>query len=278
MAVVDLTRPLQLSSGAAIPRLGLGVFRSGAGAGTRDAVLWALEAGYRHIDTAAVYRNEAEVGEALRHSGIPRQEVFLTTKLWRDDYGYDQTLRAFDASIARLGVDTLDLYLMHWPSPDTRVETWRALAAIRQSGRCRAIGVSNFTAHHLRQLIDATGVTPEVNQVELHPFLQQTHLVSECNAHGIAVEAWAPLTKGQRLDHPALLSIAAQTQHTVAQVLIRWSLQKGFVVIPKSSDAARIRENASVFDWTLSSEQMERLDALEEGYRTAPGWDPSATP
>ncbi len=274
----DLSRPIVLAGGATIPRLGLGVFKAGAGAGTRRAVRWAFEVGYRHIDTASVYKNEREVGEAFRESGIPRDEVFLTTKLWREDYGYDQTMRAFDASLARLGVEAIDLYLLHWPRPDNRVETWRAVDALRRAGRCRATGVSNFTVEHLSQLVNETTVVPAVNQIELHPFLQQRELVEHCRRLGVVVEAWAPLTKGQRLDHEVLLAVAAETQRTVAQVLIRWSLERGFVVIPKSSNRERIRENAAVFDFSLSKQQMARIDALEENLRTAPGWDPTTVP
>lgn len=271
----DLASPLLLAGGTNIPRVGLGVFRAGSGAGTRNAVRYGLDAGYRHIDTAAVYRNETEVGEALRQSEIARDEVFLTTKLWREDYGYDRALKAFDESRDRLGVEVIDLYLMHWPNPEKRVQTWRALEALRESGCCRAIGVSNFTIPHLSQIIDATGITPAVNQIELHPFRQQRELVAFCRAHGIALVAWAPLTKGQRFEEPTLRSVAAEVQRTVPQVLIRWSLQKGFVAIPKSSNQIRIGENFAVFDFSLSEAQMARLDALDEGYRTAPGWDPS---
>jgi len=273
-----LAEPLQLSTGVCIPRLGLGVFRAGSGEGTRNAVRWAIESGYRHIDTAAVYRNEAEVGEALRQCELPRQQVFVTTKLWRDDYGYDNTLRAFEGSLGRLQLDVIDLYLMHWPSPGTRVETWRAMVALAESGRARAVGVSNFTIDHLQELIDATGIAPSTNQVEIHPFLQQRELVLYCREHGIAVEAWAPLTKAQRLGDPVLGAVASEVRRSVAQVLIRWSLQKGFIVLPKSSNRSRIRENRSVFDFSLSDEQMARIDGLDESYRTAPGWDPSSTP
>jgi methylglyoxal/glyoxal reductase len=276
--MVDLSAPVPLAGGTSIPRLGLGVFRSGSGDATRNAVRWALEAGYRHIDTAAAYGNEREVGEAVRASGIPRDEVFLTTKLWRDDHSYDAALRAFEASLQRLGVDAIDLYLVHWPTPETRVETWRAMEEIHRSGRCRAIGVSNFTADHLTQLANDAQILPAVNQVELHPFLQQRDLVAHCTAHDIAVEAWAPLTKGQRLDEPVLGAVAAETGRTVAQVLIRWSLQKGFIVLPKSSNEVRIRENASVFDFALTADQMARIDTLEDDYRTAPGWDPTKVP
>ena len=275
--LVDATSalPIRHAGGGAIPRLGLGVFRAGAGAGTRDAVRWALDAGYRHIDTAAVYRNEREVGAAIRQSGVPRAEVFVTTKLWREDYGRASTPRALEESLGQLGLDYVDLYLMHWPSPETRVETWAALVELRERGLCRAIGVSNFTAAHLDALIDATAVTPAVNQIELHPFLQQRALVQRCADRGVLVEAWAPLTKAQRLADPTLLAVADEVARTTAQVLIRWSLQKGYIVIPKSSSPTRIVENAGVFDFNLSAQQMARIDALDEGYRTAPGWDPS---
>lgn len=275
MTILDASAAVQLDPSVHMPRVGLGVFRSGSGDGTKNAVRWALEAGYRHIDTAAVYRNEVEVGQAIHESEVDRGDVFVTTKLWRDDYGFDTTLRAFDASLERLGLDQLDLYLMHWPSPETRVETWRAMVEIRNSGRCRAIGVSNFGESHLEELIAETGVTPQVNQVELHPFLQQPRLVEFCSQRNIAVQAWAPLTKAQRLDDPTLIAISTELGKSPAQILIRWSLQRGFVVLPKSSNRDRIFENFDVFDFELSAKQMQRLHALDEGYRTAPGWDPS---
>lgn len=273
-----MDRAVELSNGISIPRLGLGVFRSGSGDGTRNAVHWALEAGYRHIDTAAVYKNELEVGQAVRQSGLTRDEIFLTTKLWRDDFGYDSALRAFDSSLEALGLDRIDLYLMHWPSPETRVATWKALVAIQKSGRCGAIGVSNFNASHISELIEETGVTPAVNQIELHPFLQQRALVRYCTKHSIAVEAWAPLTKAQRLDDPVLEQIGHEVSRTVAQILIRWSLQRGFIPLPKSSNKSRIQENGAVFDFELSVEQMSRIDALDANYRSAPGWDPTTVP
>ncbi|MGH7804247.1 MAG: aldo/keto reductase, partial [Candidatus Binatia bacterium] len=223
-----------------------------------------------------IYRNEAEVGEAVRASGIPRAEIFVTTKLWNDGHGYDATLRAFEASLAALGLDVVDLYLVHWPVAGRRAETWRAMEAILEGGRCRAIGVSNFTVRHLEELLQAARVVPAVNQVELHPFLQQRELVDRCRREGIAVEAYSPLTKGQRLEHPKLVDVARRLGRSPAQVLIRWSLEKDFIVIPKSAQPERIRENAAALDFELDGAALRALDALDENLRTA--WDPSAVP
>lgn len=260
-----------LNTGGTIPRFGLGVFR--AGQATSDAVQSALTAGYRHVDTAHIYRNERLVGAALANSGVPREDVFLTTKLWNEHHGYDEARRAFDASLAALDVEYVDLYLIHWPVKDGRLESWRAMEAIHADGRARAIGVSNFTERHLDELLGRAKVVPAVNQVELHPFLTQPELVAYCRRHGILVEAYSPLAKARRMDDPTLVAVAAEVERTVAQVMIRWSLQKDFVTIPKSTNPDRIRENAAVFDFALSDARMARLDALDEGLRTA--WDPT---
>jgi methylglyoxal/glyoxal reductase len=273
---VDITSTSTLNNGRTIPLLGLGVFRSGAGKSTQDAVRWALEAGYRHVDTAHIYGNEADVGKALRASGIPREQVFVTTKLWNDDQGYDETLRAFDMSLETLGTGYVDLYLMHWPVPGRRLHSWRAMEQLAAQGRCRAIGVSNFSERHLKELLITSKVVPAVNQIELHPFLQQRETVECCRVNGIAVEAYSPLTKGRRLDHPELAGVARDVGRTPAQILIRWSLQHGFVVLPKSAKRARVIENAGVFDFELDQSHMARLDALEENLHTA--WDPSDVP
>jgi diketogulonate reductase-like aldo/keto reductase len=273
---MDPTSTLTLNDARAIPRLGLGVFRSGAGKATQDAVRWALEAGYRHIDTAHIYGNEADVGKALRASGLPREQVFVTTKLWNDDQGYEQTLRAFDMSLATLGTDYVDLYLMHWPVPERRLHSWRAMEQLVERGHCRSIGVSNFVVRHLKELLHVGNVVPAVNQIELHPFLQQPETVAFCRANAIAVEAYSPLTKGRRLDHPALGAVAREVGRSPAQVLIRWSLQHGFVVLPKSAKRARVLENAAVFDFELGPDQLARLDALDENLHTA--WDPTDAP
>lgn len=271
-----LTSSIPLNNGVTIPRFGLGVFRTGQGGATKSAVLAALAAGYRHIDTAHIYRNEEEVGAALRESGIPRSEVFITTKLWNDDQGYDSALRAFDKSLRALGLTELDLYLLHWPVPGKRLEAWRALERLLREGRCRAIGVSNFMVRHLDELCAASEIVPAVNQIGLHPFLQQREVVARAQALGIVVEAYSPLAKGQRLGDARLAAIAAEAGLTPAQTLLVWSIQKGYVVIPKSANPARIRENASALDHRLDEALMARLDGLEEGLRTA--WDPADVP
>jgi diketogulonate reductase-like aldo/keto reductase len=270
----DSTR--KLNTGAAIPRVGLGVFQAPRGEVTRSAVRAAIELGYRHIDTARVYRNEADVGAAVREAAVPREELFVTTKLWNDDQGYNLALDAFDASLARLGLEYVDLYLLHWPVPGRRLESWRALEEIHASGRARAIGVSNFMTHHLDELLARAKVVPAVNQIEISPFLQQRDVRAYCEARGIVVEAYSPLTKGLRLDHPEVRRIADAAGRSAAQVLLRWGLQHELVVLAKSVSPARLAENLAVLDFELSAEHMAALDALEEGLVT--GWDPRDQP
>jgi diketogulonate reductase-like aldo/keto reductase len=271
-----LSSTIKLNNGVEIPRLGLGVFRAAAGGEARRAVSWALEMGYRHIDTAMIYGNEGDVGEALRASGVPRGEVFITTKLWNGDHGYDAALRAFDGSLKRLRVDYLDLYLIHWPVEGRRGESWKALVKLLEEKRCRSIGVSNYTMRHLEELLKSSPVVPAVNQVELSPFLYQKELISFCQGRGIVVESYSPLTKGQRLGHPAIKSVASKYKKTPAQVMIRWALQHDLVVIPKSAKRERIEENAGVFDFEIAEADMKALDALDEGLRTS--WDPTGVP
>jgi diketogulonate reductase-like aldo/keto reductase len=266
----------RLKNGVEIPHVGLGVFQSARGEETRNAVREALRLGYRHIDTARVYGNEHDVGAALRESGIPRAEVFVTTKLWNDDQGYDSTLRAFDASLKRLGFEYVDLYLLHWPVPRKRLESWRALEQLLADGRVRAIGVSNFMVHHLEELLAHAKVAPAVNQIEVSPFLQQREVRAFCQKRGVVVEAYSPLTKGKRLRHPMVTDVAERSRRSPAQVLLRWGLQHGLVVLPKSTHAERIAENAALFDFELSTEDMAKLDTLEEGLVT--GWDPRSSP
>lgn len=266
------TARARLGNGVEIPRVGLGVFRASRGEETRRAVLEALRLGYRHIDTARVYGNEADVGAALRESGLPRGDVFVTTKLWNDDQGYDGALRAFDASLERLGLDVLDLYLLHWPVPGRRLESWRALERLYADGRVRAIGVSNFMDRHLDELLARATVPPAVNQIEVSPFLQQREVRRACGGRSIVVEAYSPLTKGARLGHPVVARVASRLARTPAQVLLRWGLQSGLVVLPKSSRPERIAENARLFDFELDETAMRELDGLEEGLVT--GWDP----
>jgi diketogulonate reductase-like aldo/keto reductase len=266
-----ITQRLALTTGAMIPQIGLGVWQSPQGAPTRNAVTAALDLGYRHIDTARIYRNEADVGVAIEASGVPRADVFVTTKLWNDDQGYDSALRAFDASLARLRFDYVDLYLIHWPVQHKRRDSWRALEAIFASGRAKAIGVSNYLAPHLEELLGEAKVKPHVNQIELTPFLQRRATRALCDAHQIVVEAYSPLTRGQRLDDPIVGGIAREANVTPAQVLLRWGVQHGHVILPKSVTRKRIAENATL-DFTLTAAQMATLDGLEEGLST--GWDP----
>ncbi|MFI9029487.1 aldo/keto reductase [Streptomyces sp. NPDC053560] len=263
-----------LNNGVAMPQLGFGVFQVPDDE-TTAAVTSALEAGYRSIDTAAVYGNETGVGRALASSGIAREDLFVTTKLWNDDQGYDATLAAFDASLAKLGLDHVDLYLIHWPTParDRYLDTWRAFEKLLADGRTRAIGVSNFQPAHLQRLLDASGIVPVVNQIELHPGLQQSELRAFHAEHGIATEAWSPLAQGALLKDEAITAIAERHGKTPAQVVLRWHLQIGNVVIPKSVTPARIRENLDVFDFALSDADIDAITALDQGMRTGPDPD-----
>jgi diketogulonate reductase-like aldo/keto reductase len=274
MATPDVTTAvLPMTSGASIPQVGLGVWQADQGAETRDAVTAALELGYRHVDTARVYRNEVDVGAAIKASRVPRDQVFVTTKLWNDDQGYDAALRALDKSLGRLGLDYVDLYLIHWPVAGKRGESWRALERAFEDKRARAIGVSNYLVPHLRELLAAAKVAPHVNQIELTPFLQRRETRALCAEHRIVVEAYSPLTRGERFDHPVVRAAAKATGRSPAQVLLRWGIQHGHVVLPKSVRRERIAENAALFDFTLDAETMRALDGLEENLVT--GWDPA---
>ena len=273
---MNLTPGVRLNNGVEIPRVGLGVYQSPSGAVTQNAVREALRLGYRHVDTAQIYGNESDVGTAVRASGIPRPEVFVTTKLWNDDQGYDAALRAFDASFKRIGLDYIDLYLLHWPVVRKRLDSWRALERLVEEGRVRAIGLSNFMVHHLEELLAHAKTPPAMNQIEISPFLQQRGVRAFCDKHGIIVEAYSPLTRGERLDDPVVARVARRLERTPAQVLLRWGLQHGLVVLPKSTHAERIRENVSLFDFEIPAEEMSHLDALEEGLVT--GWDPRKAP
>ncbi len=265
-----------LNNGVMIPRLGLGVYQSPPGQVTQKAVEYALKIGYRHIDTARIYNNESDVGSALRNSGIRREDVFITTKLWNSDQGYETALKACDASLKRLGLKYLDLYLIHWPVPEIRNESWTALTKLLKDGKCRSIGVSNYTIQHLTELLEDADVVPMVNQVEFSPFLYQKQLLDYCEKDKIQVEAYSPLTQGAKLNHPTIQQIAKKHGKTPAQVLIRWSLQHNLVTIPKSVREERIKENSQVFDYNLTSEDMRVLDSLDENFRNS--WDPTNQP
>lgn len=251
-----------------MPQIGLGVFQIPVEE-TAEAVHHALEAGYRSIDTASLYRNERGVGDAIAASDIPREELFVTTKVWNTDQGYDQTLAAFERSRTELQLDHVDLYLIHWPAParGRYLETWQALLALKEAGSVRAVGVSNFLPEHLDRLIEAEGVVPAVNQVELHPRLQQPELRAAHAERGVVTEAWAPLAKGGLLDDPVIQTIAARVERTPAQVILRWHLQLGTVVIPKSSNPERIRENLDILSFELSEEDMDAMATLDRGAR-----------
>ena len=263
---------ITLNNGVPIPQLGFGVFLVPP-KDTEAVVSTALEVGYRSIDTAAAYQNEEGVGRAIASSQLARDEVFVTTKLWNAHHGYDRALRAFDASAQRLGLDTVDLYLIHWPVPaaDRYVETWKALEKLAADGRARAIGVSNFAVEHLRRLVDETATVPAVNQVELHPYFQQTDLRAEHAELGIATEAWSPLGQGGALLSDATITrLADRYGVTPAQVVLRWHLQLGTIVIPKSANPARMRQNLDVFGFELSAEDLSAIADLETGKRIGP--------
>ncbi|MGW5941029.1 aldo/keto reductase [Streptomyces celluloflavus] len=262
---------VKLNNGVEIPQLGFGVFQVPDDE-TTAAVTSALETGYRSIDTAAIYGNETGVGRALAASALPREDLFVTTKLWNADQGYDATLRAFDASLAKLGLEYLDLYLIHWPTParDLYLDSWRAVERLASEGRIRAAGVSNFQPAHLQRLLDDSRLVPAVNQIELHPGLQQAELRAFHAEHGIATEAWSPLAQGAVLDDPAITAIAARTGKSAAQVVLRWHLQLGNIVIPKSVTPARIRQNLDVFGFQLTDEDMAAIAATDRGLRTGP--------
>ncbi|MET8546418.1 aldo/keto reductase [Kitasatospora sp. NPDC004799] len=262
---------VKLNNGVEIPQLGFGVFQVPDDQ-TTAAVAAALEAGYRSIDTAAIYGNETGVGRALAASGVAREDLFVTTKLWNADQGYDATLRAFDASLDKLGLDTVDLYLIHWPTParDLYLDSWRALERLVEEKRIRAAGVSNFQPAHLQRLLDNSSLVPAVNQVELHPGLQQAELRAFHAEHGIATEAWSPLAQGAVLDDPAITAVAERTGKSPAQVVLRWHLQLGNIVIPKSVTPARIRQNLDVFDFELTEQDMAAVAATDRNLRTGP--------
>ncbi len=274
MKKIKIDTKVQLNNGVKMPIFGLGVYQTQRGKQTQEAVLFALEAGYRLIDTAAMYDNEEDVGMAIKKSGIPREEIFITTKLWNSDHGYHKALAAFEESQKKLGLSYIDLYLIHWPVEGLRKESWKALEKLLEDGRCRAIGVSNYMIWHLEELLKNSSTVPAVNQVEFSPYLYQKDLLKFCNSYGIQLEAYSPLTKGHKLNDPRLKTIASKYSKSPAQILIRWSLQKGLVVIPKSSKKERIYQNADVFDFEILPGDMKVLDSFNENLHTS--WNPSS--
>lgn len=261
-----------LTNGIEMPRFGLGVYKMTERDETLQAIDKALKVGYRAIDTASLYGNEVEVGEAIRYSGIKREDIFVTTKVWNTDQGYDATLRAFEVSLKNLNMDYLDLYLTHWAVPETFEETYRAIERLYDEKLIRATGVSNHHEHHLQKLLSKANIAPMVNQVELHPYLQQEALKAFCAEHGIAVTAWSPLGRGGVLDNPTILEIAQELGKSAAQVVLRWHLQKDTLIIPKSVTASRIEENAQIYDFELTQAQMDKMTTLNRNHRF--GQDP----
>lgn len=269
----SLKQTVTLNNGISMPILGLGVWKTKSGKECKEAVLNALEAGYRHIDTARIYDNEKDVGQAIQESGIPRKEIFITTKLWNADQGPDKTRKALENSLDKLGIDFVDLYLIHFPVTSKRMNSWKELEKVYHDKLCKAIGVSNYTITHLGELLKDSQITPAVNQVEFHPFLNQIHLLEYCKKHKIQLEAYSPLAHGQKIEDPTISKIAQKYDKTPAQILIRWAIEQKIVVIPKSTQKKRIIENSKVFDFAISEEDMKILNSLDENFRTC--WDPS---
>ncbi|MGE8722043.1 aldo/keto reductase [Leptospira terpstrae] len=272
MANLEITSTLPSNQSISVPQLGLGVWKSRPKE-CLEAVKSALSLGYRHIDTAAIYGNEADVGTAIKEAGVNRSDIFLVTKLWNADQGYDTALRAIDVSLKKLGTDYVDMYLIHFPVSGKRNDSWKALEKIKADGKAKSIGVSNFMVPHLEELLKETGTVPAMNQVEYHPFLQDTKLKDYCIQKGILLEAYSPLAHGQKLEDPRITQLAKKYNKSNAQILIRWSLQAGHVVIPKSKNPDRIRENADVYDFVLSDSDMKEIFSWNENFRTC--WDPT---
>jgi diketogulonate reductase-like aldo/keto reductase len=269
---LDLKSTVKLHNGVEMPWFGLGVFKVKEGSEVIDSVKAAIKNGYISIDTAAVYKNEEGVGQGIKESEVPREQLFITSKVWNADQGYESTLKAFDTSLEKLGLDYLDLYLIHWPVKGKYVETWKALEKLYKDGRVKAIGVSNHHVHHLKDILAEAEIKPMVNQVEYHPHLTQKELHEFCKSEGIQLEAWSPLKQGELLTEPVIAEIGQKYQKSAAQVILRWDLQNEVVTIPKSIKEHRIIENASIFDFELSSEDMERINSLNKNERI--GSDP----
>ncbi|MCW7467160.1 aldo/keto reductase [Leptospira levettii] len=272
MSELKITSTIVTNQSISVPLLGLGVWKSRPKE-CYEAVKAALESGYRHIDTASIYGNEADVGKAILDSGIPRSEIFLVTKLWNADQGFDEALKAIDVSLNKLGTDYVDMYLIHFPVSGKRKDSWKALEKIKKEGKAKSIGVSNFMIPHLEELLQDSQIVPAMNQVEYHPFLQDLPLKEYCEKNKILLEAYSPLAHGQKLEDERVTRLAKKYNKTNAQILIRWSLQSGNVVIPKSKNPIRIKENADVYDFSLTPEDMKEINHWNENFRTC--WDPT---
>ncbi len=272
MNLSGINGTVKLNNGYEMPYLGLGVFLAHDGDEVMNAVQYALQSGYRHIDTAALYENEKGVGEGIRRSGVPREDIFVTSKVWNSDQGYDNTLRAFDDTMNKLGFEYLDLYLIHWPVKGKYIETWKAIETIYKEVRIKSIGVSNFLKHHIEDLNETAEVPPMVNQVEFHPYLVQQDLIDYCKSNQIVYEAWSPLMQGKMLEDKLIKRLAEKYSKTSAQIIVRWDLQKGVVTIPKSVKKERIISNADIFDFEISDDDMKLIDSLDRHERI--GADP----
>jgi diketogulonate reductase-like aldo/keto reductase len=271
--ITDLQGTFELNNGVKMPYFGLGVYLSKDGDEVVNAVKDALNHGYRHIDTASIYKNENGVGQGVEQSNVDRKDIFVVSKVWNDDQGYDSTLKAFDDSLERLGMDYLDLYLIHWPKGNKSKDTWKAMERLYKEKKVRAIGVSNFMQHHLEDLLTETEITPMVNQMEFHPYLVQQDLIDFCHNKGIQYEAWSPMMQGNIFDIQLLKELGKKYGKTAAQIVLRWDLQKGVVTIPKSSKKERIISNADIFDFELTHEDVQLLDGLERNQRFGPDPD-----
>ncbi len=267
---------MEMNDGYKIPVVGLGTWKSEPGESTYNAVLNSINAGYEHVDTARAYDNESDVGKAIKDANIDRKKLFITTKLWNKDQGYETALEACQKSLERLDCDYIDLYLIHWPLKDKRNDSWRAFIKLQKEGLCKSIGVSNFTIDNLKEIEDKFGVLPAVNQVEFHPYHYQKELLDYCNSKNIIIEAYSPLVHAKRMDEPRLVLISEELGKTPAQILIRWAIQRGMVVLPKSVNESRIIENFAVFDFEIADSVMKKLDDLDERYVTC--WDPHNPP
>ncbi|MEM7380906.1 MAG: aldo/keto reductase [Bacteroidota bacterium] len=271
--ITDLKGTFTLHNGVAMPYFGLGVYLSEDGEEVVNAIKWAIEAGYRHVDTASIYKNEEGVGRGIKECSEARENIFVVSKVWNNDQGYDSTLKAFDASMKRLDLDYLDLYLVHWPVAGKYKETWKALEQLYKEKKVRAIGVSNFLQHHLEDLLTEAEIVPMVNQMEFHPYLVQQDLLDFCGKHQIQYEAWSPMMQGKIFGMEAFQKLAEKYGKSIAQIVLRWNLQKGVITIPKSSKRERIIANADIFDFSLEQADVDYLDSLDRGQRFGPDPD-----
>lgn len=269
---MDINSTVLLDNGVDIPILGFGTYQSKAGNETQNAVRLALDYGYRHIDTAAIYGNESDVAKAIHDSKIDLNEIFITTKVWNTDQGYNSTLKALDQSLLKLNMDYVDMYLVHWPQPGLRLETWKAMMTIYEQGKARAIGISNYTERHIDELLIDSPIVPGVNQIEMSPYLYQKDLVEHCLKNRIQIEAYSPLTQGKKIKEHRLVELSNKYGKTPGQMLIRWAIEHNFIVLPKSATAERIKENAEVFDFSITKEDLDYMDSWNENYRVA--WNP----